>query len=52
MFNIMPKDVQVKDGDSATIEAILYSMHDLYKDLPQELRWRKGISTVKRVGEL
>lgn len=43
---------KVKDGDSATIEAILYSLHDLYKDLPQELRWRRGTSPVKRMGEL
>ena len=43
---------KIKDGDSAIIEAILYSMHDLYKDLSQELKWRKGISPVKRVGEL
>lgn len=43
---------QVRDGDSATLEAVLYSVHDLYKDLPQELRWIKGISPVKRVGEL
>lgn len=43
---------QLKDGDSAAIEAVLYSVHDLYKGLPQELRWRKGISPVKRAGEL
>ena len=43
---------QVRDGDSAAIEAVLYSVHDLYKDLPQELRWRKGISPVKHIGEL
>lgn len=43
---------QVKDGESATIEAILYSAHNLYKDLPQELKWRKGISPVKYIGDL
>lgn len=43
---------QVGNGDSATIEAILYSLHDLYNNLPQESRWRKGISKVKRLGEL
>lgn len=42
---------QVRDGDSETIETVLYSVHNLYKDLSQESRWRKGISPVKRIGE-
>ncbi len=42
----------LRDGDSEAIERTLYSVHGLYKDLPPELQWKKGISPVKHIGDV
>jgi len=43
---------QVIDGDSAAIEEILYSEHTKYNGISEELKWMRGISPIKSVGEL